>query len=149
MRRAFLLAGIAAGAVALFTTGQVVASSQRSTKIETFKTRLADLTFCRTGFEIMSSRPHYMARFVDDAAAKAELLKFSDEMNSKKEQLDGLIADTIKEARDLPLDSEERNALIEKTRWDAELDAVHTTGWVEEPKSFLDHINERCEPYSN
>lgn len=150
MRRAFLLAGIAAGAVALFTTGSLVAANARSTnRIETFKTRLADLTFARTGFEIMSSRPHYMARFVENAAVKADLLEISDQMDAKKEQLDILIAETIKEARDLPLDSAERTALIEKTKWDAEVDAVHTAGWVEEPEAFLDHINELADPYLN
>lgn len=150
MRRAFLLAGIAAGAIALFTTGSMVAANARSaSRIETFKVKLADLTFARTGFEIMSSRPHYMARFVENAEAKADLLELSSEMNSRKEQLDVLIAETIKEARDLPLDTNERNALIEKTCWDAEVDAVHVAGWVEEPEVFLDHINEIAEPYLN
>lgn len=150
MRRAFLFAGIAAGAVALFTTGSmVVAAGSRQTRIETFKTRLADLTFARTGFEIMSSRPHYVARFVTNPEAKADLLEFSDEMNAKKDQLDVLIAETIKEAKDLPLDSEDRVALIEKTRWDAEVEAVQTAGWIEEPEDFLDHINELADPYLN
>lgn len=149
MRRAFLLAGIAAGAVALFTTGQVVAANSRANQIQTFKTKLADLTFCRTGFEIMSSRPHFMAQFVRNPEAKADLLEYSDELNAKKDQLDVLIAQTIKEARDLPLDANERFALIEKTKWDAELDAVHTAGWVEEPVAFLDHITELSEPYLN
>ena len=149
MRRAFLFAGIAAGAVALFTTGSVVAASVRTSRIETFKNKLADLQFCRTGYEIASSRPHYIARFVGNAEAKADLLEFSDEMNTLKEQVDVLIAEHIRDAKDLHLDSEERNALIEKTKWDAELDAVHTAGWVEEPEVFLDHLNERCEQYLN
>lgn len=147
MRRAFLLAGIAAGAVALFTTVSVTAAYRQATQIESFKTKLADLTFCRTGYDIASSRPHYIARFTADPQEKSDLLELSEVLNSRKEQLDKLIADHLKEAKDLPLDAHERHTLVEQTKWEAELEAVHTAGWVEEPEAFLDHLLERCEPY--
>jgi hypothetical protein len=149
MRRAFLLAGIAAGAVALFTTVSVTVSARQASQIQTFKTKLADLTFCRTGYDIASSRPHYIARFTEDAQEKADLIELSDVLLERKEQLDQLISDHLKEAKDLPLDAYERSLLVEKTTWEAELDAVHTAGWVQEPEAFLDHLLERCEPYIN
>lgn len=147
MRRSFLFASIAAGAIALFTTGSVVVATNRATKIETFKSKLADLTFCRTAFEIASSHPSYITRFIDDEKTKEELIEESDALDSKKAQIDILIIEHIEEARDLPLDESERVALIEKVTWDAELEAVQAAGWVEKPEAFLDHINEICEPY--
>lgn len=147
MRRAFLLASIAAGAVALFTTVQVTAAARQDRRIESFKSKLSDLTFCRTGFEIASSRPHYMARFAKNPETKAELLQESDALEAKRGQMDQLISDHIKEADDLDLDTTELTLFIEMIQREAELKAVHVAGWVEKPEVFLDHITELSEPY--
>lgn len=146
MRRSFLLASIAAGAVALFTSGTVAVATSRAIKIETFKTKLAELAFCKTGYEIASSHPHYAARFAN-AKAKSVLIKESDQLNAKKEQLELLIEEHIKEAEDLHLNEQERQTLIDSTTSDAEMDAVKVALELEEPATFLDHINELCEPY--
>lgn len=149
MRRAYLLASIAAGAVALFTTVQVTAAVRQDRKIETFKHRLADLTFCRTGFEIASSRPHYMARFAKNPEVKAELIHESDVLEAKKDQMDQLISDHIKEGDDLDLDTTELTLFIEMIQREAEQKAVHVAGWVEKPEVFLDHITEVSDNYLN
>ena len=146
MRRSFLLASIAAGAVALFTSVTVAVATSRAIKIESFKSKLADLAFCKTGYEIASSHPHYAARFAD-TKAKALLIEESDQLNAKKEQLEILIEEHIKEAEDLHLNEQERQTLIDSTTTDAEMDAVEAALELEEPETFLDYINELCEPY--
>jgi hypothetical protein len=147
MRRSIIYAGIAAGVLTLFTTGSVVAAHQRASKIESFKTRLADLTFCKTAYEILASKPHYQARFARDPGVKNQLLRSSDLMNSKKEHLDLLISQTLDQAYKLPLDSSELASLVDEIVWDAESDAVKEAVMIEEPILFLDHVNDRCGQY--
>jgi hypothetical protein len=146
MRRSYLIASLA-GAIALFTTGSLVVVSNRASKIESFKTKLSELTFCKTAYEIASSHPSYISRFVEDERTKEELLKESELLNSKKEKIDLLIDQHIKEAAELPLDDISVRTLIDKTTWDAELEAVQAAGWVEEHEAFLDQIDEICKPY--
>jgi len=146
MRRALLFAGIAAGAVALFTTISYTHTQQkRVDSVIAFKTKLADLTFCRTGYDIASSLPHYKSRFAESFSERIDLLKQSDELAARKDHLDRLLTSHIAKAKDLPV--VDHIALVKEIQWQAELDAVKTAGWVEEPEDFLDHLETRCEQY--
>jgi len=148
MRRALLLAGIAAGAVALFTTvSYTYYQNQQTHSVVAFKTKLADLTYCRTGYDIASSMPHYQSRFAESSAEKIDLLKKSDELLARKDHLDRLLDQHIAKAKDLPVF--DPATLVKEVQWKAELAVVNTAGWVEEPKDFLDHLDLRCEPYIN
>jgi len=145
MTRFYLLAGIAAAA--LFTSGSMVVSNNRSNKIDEFKSKLSDLAFCRTAFEIASSHPSYASRFVSTKEAKEKLIAESNTFDAKRLQIESLISEHLESANDLPLDPKKRLELIEKVIWDADLQAVQETGWVEEPEKFLDRIDEICQSY--
>lgn len=149
MRRAFLLVGIAASATALFTTVSYATDRRSKTvAVREYKEKLADLTFCRTGYEIASSKTHFLAG-AEQGEYKEALLEMSDDMRIKQRELDRLISEHLAEAKDLPMEAEDRALMLEKVQWDAEVEAVQTAGWVEEPDDFLDHIEERCQPYLN
>lgn len=145
MTRFYLWAGIAA--VALFTSGSMVVTNNRSNKIDEFKNKLSDLAFCRTAFEIASSHPSYASRFVTTKEARNQLITKSNTFDAKRLQIESLISEHLKSANDLSLDPKERLELIEEVIWDADLRAVQETGWVEEPEQFLDRIDEICQSY--
>jgi hypothetical protein len=147
MRRAILLAGITTGIAALFTTVSYAQTQrQKTVAVREFKAKLADLTFCRTGYEIAASRSHYIAGTAAGGYREA-FLEYSDELEAKRKELDSMIAEHLREAKDLPMDATDRTLMIEKVQWDAEVEAVQIAGWVEEPDEFLDHLEERCQPY--
>lgn len=149
MRRAILLAGIATGFTALFTTVTYAhAQRQKTAVVREYKTKLADLAFCRTGYEIAASRSHYIAG-TSAGGYREAFLEYSDELDAKRKELDSMISDHLKEANELPLDAADRAMMLEKVQWDAEVEAVQIAGMVEEPDDFLDHLEERCSPYIN
>jgi hypothetical protein len=146
MRRSILLGGIAIGSLLLFTTSALYVQGD---KVENFKTKLADLTFCKTAFDIAQSRPHYLASQTTDPKQKQILIKLSDELFAKKAKIEKLLAAHMKKADKLPLDADDTMELVDSTVWQAELEAVQIAKAAEEPEDFLSHLSERCDPYVN
>jgi len=134
MRRAFLLASIATGISALFTTVTYAHNArQRTVAVREYKEKLADLAFCKTGYEIAASQRHY----------HHDVVQFN-EMTKKLKELAKLLDDHISQANNLPIEPSE----VEKVKWEAQVEVVHIAQETEEPE-FLDQLEERCQPYIN
>lgn len=139
MRRAILLAGIASGITALFTTVTFAHTQRQKTEaVREYKEKLADLAFCRIGYEIAASKRHYHGDYQGYR-----------KITSRLREINQLIDSHIKEAEDLPLDNVDTALMLEKVQWEAQVEAVHVADSIEEPAEFLDQIAERCEPYIN
>jgi len=148
MRRAFLFAGIAAGALLVFTTAATVASPlSRNAKLARHMDKVQSVAYCRVGYEIASSFPSYASRHAV-GKAKRQLISQSDKLNDQKEVLGDLLRGAFKtEAINLGMDGQSYDDLLSKMEAKAEVDAVISFQSVEEPNEFLNKLDEVCAPY--
>lgn len=151
MRRAFLFAGIATGALLVFTTAATVASPMsRSAKLDRHMNKVHEVAFCRVGYEIASSFPSYASRNAVGVEAKRQLVSQSDKLNTQKEILGDLLQGAFKtEAMKLGMDEFSYENVLAKFEAKAEMEAVLSFQSVEEPNEFLNRLDEVCAPYIN
>jgi len=151
MRRAYLLAGIAAGAVLVFTTAATVASVplNRASRLSRHMDKVQHVAYCRMGYEIASSFPSYASRTAISYAAKKTLLNRSDELFAQHEHLGELLRGTFKaEALKLGMDEFSYENVLAKFEAKAEVEAVVSFQSVNSTNEFIDKLDETCATYN-
>lgn len=152
MRRAYLLAGIAAGAVIVFTTAASMAfvPMSKSARLERHMDKVQDVAFCKVGYQVASSFPSYASRSAKTLEIKLALQSRSDELFEQHEHLGGLLRGAFKtEAVKLGMDEFSYENVLAKFEAKAEMDAVGALQSADTPGEFLDKLDEVCAPYIN
>ena len=150
MRRAYLLAGIAAGTIVLFTTAATVASASLSkpARLERHMNKVQAIAYCQKGYEIASSFPSYASRTSSTEFEKQRLLNESMKLDARQGHLGDLLRGAFKvQAIKLGMDEFSYDNVLAKFEAKGEIQAVQAFQLVGEPTEFLDQLDSTCAPY--
>ena len=149
MRRAFLFAGIAAGAVALFTSATFVPFPSKTSRINAHLEKVREVAFCQKGYEIASSFPSYESRQASSNYVKALLVQQADQLEAKSKHLDELLNTDLKqEAQELGLGSFEYETKLATIRLEAEREAVMAFQQTDDKHEIIGQLDELSKPFT-
>lgn len=150
MRRALLLAGIAAGAILLFTASSSAKNSASQAALSQHIAKVKDLAFCQKAYEIASSFPSYAAGKTVVISDRIRLLKRSDELQAKGEILSRRLEGDIKsQAVNLGMDQFTYDRLLADSRAKGELEAVLTFEQTDKPQEVISQLDVVCQQHLN